>query len=147
MCKIDLSYGNVTLFMPIGDPCGGNFSYIDEGLPETIFMVTVPCKDIKLGIAFYRDMLGMSLLYEKDTEAVIRRNGTTIMLRRSEDVGRDTGIYLGVDNPYDLHRRLVDEGVQFIKDPMREPMGVCTSFRDQDGNLIYAIEMKAEIKP
>lgn len=132
--------------MPLGDPGGGNFTYTVEGLPETLFMATVPCRDIEKAIAFYKDILGMELLYAKEKEAVVRRNGATILLRRSDDVGKDTGIFIGVENPYDLHRRLIDEGVIFVRDPIRAPMGVYTSFKDDDGNILHAIEMKAHLK-
>ncbi|MCK9323646.1 MAG: glyoxalase, partial [Candidatus Methanomethylophilaceae archaeon] len=78
--------------------------------------------------------------------AAVKRNSTIIIIKRSETVGIDTGIYLGVDNPYDLHRRLIDEGVIFIKDPERIPLGVRTSFLDDDGNVLNAIEMNAELR-
>ena len=133
--------------MPLGDPGGGNFTYIDEGLPVTLFMTTIPCKDIDAGISFYEGILGMELLYRKDREVVLRRGSAIVMLRQSKETGVDTGLYFGVENPFDLHRRLVDEGVVFIKDPMRTSMGVSTSFKDNEGNILHAIEMSAEIRP
>jgi len=133
--------------MPIGDPGDGNFNYTVEGLPETIFMATVPCRDIDRALSFYNGLLGMDILYKKEKEAAVRRNGATLLLRVSVSVGMDTGIFLGVENPYDLHRRLVDEGVIFVRDPVRAPLGVYTSFKDDDGNIIHAIEMKAELRP
>jgi Predicted ring-cleavage extradiol dioxygenase len=133
--------------MPIGDPGGGIFTYTDEGLPEALFFATVPSRDIDKGISFYRDILGMTVLYRKENEAVMRRNGATLMIKLSDRVGIDTGIFLGVVSPYDLHRRLIDEGVVFVRDPVRAPMGVYTSFKDYEGNIIHAIEMKAEIRP
>ncbi|MDR2846654.1 MAG: VOC family protein, partial [Candidatus Methanoplasma sp.] len=125
-------------------PHGANFTYTDEGLPESIFMVSVPSSDIPRSVAFYRDVLGSSVVYEKDSEAVVKRNGAIILIRKSSRTGEDTGIYFGVGDPYDLHRRLIDEGIVFIRDPVRGPMGVFTSFLDPDGNIIHAIEMKAE---
>ena len=132
--------------MPIGDPCGGNFFYTNEGLPESIFMATVPCKDIDGALHFYNELLGMEILYRKEKEAAVKRNGAVLLLKVSDAVGIDTGIFLGVENPYDLHRRLVDEGVVFVRDPVRAPLGVFTSFKDNDGNIIHAIEMKAIVK-
>ena len=131
--------------MPIGDPGGGNFDYTVEGLPESIFMATVPCRDIERALSFYNGLLGMETIYKKEKEAVVRRNGATLFLKVSDAVGIDTGIFLGVDNPYDLHRRLIDEGVVFVRDPFRAPMGVYTSFKDNDGNTIHAIEMNATV--
>ena len=132
--------------MPLGDPGGGNFVYTEEGLPESIFMATVPCRDIKRALSFYNGLLGMEILYKKDEEAAVRRNGATLLLKRSDTVGVDTGIFIGVENPYDLHRRFIDEGVVFVRDPFRAPLGVYTSFKDDDGNIIHAIEMNAPLK-
>jgi len=109
-------------------------------------MAAVPCRDIGRALLFYNGLLGMDILYKKEKEAAVRRNGATLLLRVSGTVGIDTGIFLGVENPYDLHRRLIDEGVVFVRDPFRAPLGVCTSFKDDDGNIIHAIEMNAELK-
>ena len=61
---------------------------------------------------------------------------------KRDNVGIDTGLYLRTDSPYDLHRRLVDEGVIFVMDPKRTHLGLITSFKDDDGNVLYAIEVK-----
>lgn len=133
--------------MPLGDPGGGRFEYTVEGLPEKLFMATIPSKDLKKAVPFYTDVLGMELLYENDREAAVKRGDAILLLKISDITGIDTGIFIGVDNPYDLHRRLVDEGVVFVRDPIRVPLGVYTSFRDDEGNILHAIEMKAELKP
>ncbi len=133
--------------MPIGDPGGGNFTYTVEGLPKSIFVAVVPVKDPVVSIPFYRDFLGMEETYRTEDEVGMRRESARLILRRSAGAGVDLGIYIGVDNPYDLHRRLIDEGVRFIKDPMREPWGVSTAFMDPDDNIIHAIEMNAEVRP
>lgn len=117
-----------------------------EGLPETVFMATVPCKNIDKALLFYSGLLGMGILYKREKEAAVRRNGATLLLKVSDTVGIDTGIFLGVENPYDIHRRLIDEGVVFVRDPIRASLGVYTSFKDGDGNIIHAIEMKAQLK-
>jgi catechol 2,3-dioxygenase-like lactoylglutathione lyase family enzyme len=109
-------------------------------------MAAVPCKDIERALSFYSGLLGMDVLYRKEKEAAVRRNGATLLLRVSDAAGIDTGVFLGVENPYDLHRRLVDEGVVFVMDPFRAPLGVVTSFRDSEGNVIHAIEMNAAMR-
>jgi catechol 2,3-dioxygenase-like lactoylglutathione lyase family enzyme len=132
--------------MPLGDPGGGNFTYTDEGLPESIFMTVVPCRDVDGAVSFYKELLGMDVIYRKENEAAVKRKGALFLLKKSDAVGKDTGIFIGVENPYDLHRRLVDEGVVFVRDPLRAPLGVYTSFMDIDGNIIHAMEMNADIK-
>ncbi len=130
--------------MPIGDPHGGNFQYCTEGLPESIFMVGIPSKDPLSALVFYRDTLMMEVVYSGPEEAVVRRGSAVLRLFRSDRAGVDTGVFLGVDDTFDFHRRMIDEGVRFKLDPKRLPMGVATSFFDGDGNLLYAIETKAE---
>lgn len=129
--------------MPIGDPHGGNFTYTYEGLPENIFMVSVPSRDPMRAVAFYRDILRMDVIYSGPEEAVVRRMEATIRIFRSDRVGIDTGIFIGLKEPYDFHRRMIDEGVRFRMDPKRLPMGVATSFLDSDGNTLYVMETGA----
>lgn len=126
--------------MPIGDPHGGNFTYTTEGLPRSLMMCSVPSRDPAEAVRFYRDVLKMDVLYAGPEEAVVRRKEAVIRLFRSDNVGVDTGIFIGVDDPYDFHRRMIDEGVRFKMDPKRLPTGVATSFFDWDGNLLYASE-------
>ncbi len=129
--------------MPIGDPHGGDFEYTDEGLPQNITAVRVPTRDLSVSIGFYTKLLGMEVIVRKDSHAVLKREGAVILLVVSPDVGIDTGFYIGVDDPYALHRRLIDEGVVFMVDPELGPVGVYTSFRDSDGNIIRAVDKYA----
>ncbi|MDR3282698.1 MAG: VOC family protein [Candidatus Methanoplasma sp.] len=132
--------------MPLGDPGGGDFEYTEEGLPRCVFMVEVQSADIDRSIAFYNGLLGMDVVFKDGAEAVVRRERAVIRIRKGGAFG-DTGVFLGVDDPYALHRRLIDEGVAFVRDPMRGSMGVSTSFLDPDGNILHAIETKAEPRP
>jgi catechol 2,3-dioxygenase-like lactoylglutathione lyase family enzyme len=129
--------------MPLGDPHGGDFEYTDEGLPKNITAVRIPTRDLDDSIGFYSDLLGMEVLTRKDTHAVLRREDAVILLIVSSSTGIDTGFYIGVDDPYALHRRLIDEGVVFMMDPEMGPIGVYTSFRDTDGNVIRAVDKHA----
>ena len=133
--------------MPLGDPHGGLFEYTDEGLPECVFACTVPVRDVKRSVGFYTDILGMDLLSSDGERAYLRRGECRVILQRSDNVGVDTGLYLGVDSPYNSRRRLVDEGVVFVREPMRGPFGTYTSIRDDDANTIHLIERRAEFRP
>ena len=45
------------------------------------------------------------------------------------------------DSVFELHRRLVDEGVQFLLKPERQPWGgVMVMFVDLDGNIFRAVD-------
>lgn len=129
--------------MPLGDPHGGDFEYTDEGLPQNITAVQVPTKDLDRSIKFYTELLGMEEVSKDEGYAVLRRGTAVILLFISDDTGIDTGFYIGVDDPYALHRRLIDEGVVFMVDPKAGPIGVYTSFRDDDGNIIRAVDKYA----
>jgi len=128
--------------MPLGDPHGGNFIYTKEGIPSGIALVTIPSRDIARSVRFYNGLLKMEVCSQNEDEAVLSAGKDLIRLERRENVGIDTGLYLRTDSPYDLHRRLVDEGVIFVMDPKRTHLGLITSFKDDDGNIIYAIEVK-----
>lgn len=132
--------------MPLGDPHGGLFEYTDEGLPESIFACTIPVRDLEHSLAFYIDILGMRLLGSENGRAYLIRGSCRVVLHESDPVGIDTGLYLGVDSPYNTRRRLIDEGVVFVQDPVRTPFGTTTSFRDDDGNIIHVIETAADFK-
>jgi len=132
--------------MPLGDPHGANFEYTTEGLPESIHVCTIPVSDVKRSSSFYTDILGMELLESDEQAAYLVRGSCRLILRRSDSVGVDTGLYLGVDSPYNTRRRLIDEGVVFVQEPKRGPFGTFCSIRDDDANVIHLIETKAEFR-
>ena len=127
--------------MPLGDPHGGNFIYTNEGIPKGVVAVSIPTRDIDRAIRFYTGLLKMELRSRSEDAAMLSVGKDIIVLKRSNSVGADTGIYLRTDSPFDLHRRLVDEGVIFIMDPKRTQLGLETSFKDDDGNIIHAVEI------
>lgn len=127
--------------MPLGDPHGGNFIYTNEGIPSGIALVTVPTDDVDRSLRFYTGLLKMKLLSRDDDGAIVSAGRDLIRIAKGGRTGIDTGIYLRTDSPFDLHRRLIDEGVIFVLDPKRTALGLETSFKDDDGNLIHAIEV------
>ena len=127
--------------MPLGDPHGGNFIYTNEGIPSGIALVTIPSKDIGRSVRFYNGLLKMDICSQNDDEAILSAGKDFIRLVIGQ-TGAETGLYLRTDSVYDLHRRLIDEGVIFVMDPKRTHLGLITSFKDDDGNIIYALEVK-----
>ena len=128
--------------MPLGDPHGGNFIYTNEGIPSGIALVTIPSRNVERSVRFYNGLLRMEICSQNEEEAILAAGKDLIRIVKSDSVGIDTGIYLRTGSPYDLHRRLVDEGVIFVMDPKRTDLGLITSFKDDDGNVIYAVEVK-----
>ncbi|MBR4244790.1 MAG: VOC family protein [Candidatus Methanomethylophilaceae archaeon] len=133
-------------YMPLGDPHGANFEYTVEGLPESVHVCTVPVRDVSRALGFYKDILHMEVLSEDDREAYLIRGDCRIILKKSDSSGVDTGLYFGVDSPYNTRRRLIDEGVVFAQEPKRGPFGTFCSIRDDDGNVIHLIERNADFK-
>ena len=132
--------------MPIGDPHGGNFEYTVEGLPESIFACVIPVRDPGASAGFYSEILGMRELGSDQDSVYMVRGDCRIILRRSEQVGVHVGAVFGVDSPYNTRRRLIDEDVEFVVDPVRGPLGTHTSFLDPDGNVLTVIETHAEFR-
>ncbi len=127
--------------MPLGDPHGGNFVYTTEGLPKGIAAISIPTKDVDRSIRFYEGLLRFRLLSRGEDVAIMAVGKDMIVLRRSDAVGVDTGLYLSTESVFDLHRRLIDEGVIFVIDPKRVDIGLITRFKDDDGNIIGAVEI------
>jgi catechol 2,3-dioxygenase-like lactoylglutathione lyase family enzyme len=128
--------------MPLGDPHGGKFEYTTEGLPHGLAAVAIPSRDVARSVRFYNGLLKMEIMSQNEDEAILKNGDSYVMIKKSQKVGVDTGVFLRTDSPYDLHRRLVDEGVIFVIDPKKCPLGLMTSFRDDDGNVIYALELQ-----
>ena len=105
-------------------------------------MVSVPSRDVPRAVRFYCGLLRMEEIRQSADEALLSFGNDLMLITRSDAAGIDTGLYLGTDSVYDLHRRLVDEGVVFVLDPVRTHLGLETSFMDDDGNLIHAIEIR-----
>jgi len=138
---MDLSSVCVDTGMPLGDPNGGMFEYTAEGLPLSIAAAEIPVTDLPRALTFYTEALGMTVYHKDARAAVVGGRGYRLLLNKRLNAGVETGFYMGVENPYDMHRRLIDEGVVFIRDPARGPLGLTTSFKDPDGNILHAAEM------
>ena len=132
--------------MPLGDPHGGEFTYTDEGLPTELCAATIPSTDLVAAAEFYHDLLGFEVMESHSDRLYMKRGACILIFVLKESAGVDTGVFIGVDNPFDLHRRLIDEGVVFVRDPLNSPIGVYTSFRDCDGNVINAVDRLGKVR-
>ncbi|MCL1984020.1 MAG: glyoxalase [Methanomassiliicoccaceae archaeon] len=131
--------------MPIGDPGGCNFEYTTEGLPLSLAFAEIPVKDISRATDFYCSILKLEKVSADDTAAVLRLDGGgRIVLKKSRDAGKDTGLFLRVVSPFEFNRRMVDDGVVMIRHPQRGPLGVYASFLDSEGNTLHVIEGRSD---
>ena len=124
--------------MPLGDP-GGDFQYTFEGLPQNVMFHEIPTSDVKRSVDFYKNVMIIDVVSMQEDHAILRLKDSFLLIRKKNVVGIDTGIYFGVRDPFEFHRRMVDDGVVFIRHPERGPFGVYASFRDADGNVLHAI--------
>ena len=127
--------------MPLGDPCGRDFEYTTEGLPTSVAFVEVPVSDMETALHFYHDTLKMTAISQNDNVSVLelKDGGRITLIRRPNAVGKDTGIFLKVDDPFVFNRRMVDDGVVITRHPQKGYPGTYASFRDTDGNIIHVI--------
>ena len=134
--------------MPIGDPMGGNETLRDKGKLTRVWMTAIPVSDLDAALEFYMEALGLELL---------RRDGNWAELGPDEPLGKvalyvagkdeprqpggPTGIVFSCDSMYDVHRKMVDEGVVFKMRPERQPWGgLLAIFLDEDGNELMVLE-------
>lgn len=113
---------------------------------EAVVGVTVWTDNLERLVGFYRDTLGL---------VVHRHHGDFVNFvfgemrlnlglhdgveGRSRDPYR-TMIHLGVTDIHGEHRRLKDQGVEFIREPEREDWGGwIATFLDPDGNVLQLL--------
>jgi len=129
---------------------GGEVGVLDKGKLTRVWISSVPVSNLDDALEFYGDVLGLSVQLDS-------RENNWIELGREEpheklalyvpsihdkrQPGGDTGIVFETDDIYELHRRLVDEGVEFKLKPQRQRWGgLMAIFLDPDGNELTVVE-------
>jgi methylmalonyl-CoA/ethylmalonyl-CoA epimerase len=105
--------------------------------------VHIPAEDTERATAFYRDILGLPLLFTTDGMAFFNCGGVRLMISRPEGGGVRGGsiLYFVVGDIGGAHQRLRDAGVRFEAEPRKiAEMGThdlwMTFFRDSEQNLM-----------
>ena len=105
--------------------------------------VTVGVGDLERSIAFYRDVLGFSLMYSAPEfhYAAFDVGGTRFAIAAGADesfTARHTGIGLMVADVDAAYSQLSGKGVEFTMPPSKQPWGgYMAMFADPDGNTFY----------
>src|SRR6185436_13311871 len=116
----------------------------DFGL-STIEQIAVNAQDIDRAVAFYRDKLGMKLLFSVPPSlAFFDCDGIRLMLSlpsKPEFDHPSSPIYFRVDDIQQAYATLIDRGVQFEEKPsFVADMGTydlwLAAFRDSENNLL-----------
>jgi methylmalonyl-CoA/ethylmalonyl-CoA epimerase len=108
-----------------------------------IGQISIIVQDLQRATAFYRDVLGLPLLFTAPNLAFFDCGGVRLMLGRAEtqELEHPSSIlYFRVPDLNSAHRRLVELGVQIFAPPrLIAPMSTydlwMSAFRDTEGNI------------
>lgn len=116
-----------------------------------VHQVWVPVSDLGSSVEEYIEVLGFSPVRADGPPGIaelgLPDGGATIVLYEAregdeEQPGIRTGAVLATASIYDLHKVLVDEGVDFPVKPMRDARGrLVARFTDSDGNEFEVVEV------
>src|SRR5205807_2301763 len=117
-------------------------------------VVMLLVRDYDRALRFYRDLLGFEMLFDTDLGNGYRHirlqypgfPELRLALDRPSSpsqeaaVGRQTGdtVWLGVPirDAYSVYRRLSEQGVEFVHEPIELPYGIQLTALDPDGNRV-----------
>ncbi|HKZ78244.1 MAG TPA: VOC family protein [Pyrinomonadaceae bacterium] len=112
---------------------------------SSIGQIAVNARDLERAVAFYRDQLGMKLLFTVPPKlAFFDCDGIRLMLSLPDKPEFDHAssiLYFNVADIQEAHKMLVDRGVQFTEEPnFVANMGSCDLwigfFRDSEDNTL-----------
>jgi methylmalonyl-CoA/ethylmalonyl-CoA epimerase len=117
-----------------------------------IKQIGVPVQDIHRALDFYRDKLGLSLLFNTDTMAFFESNGLRLMLtlpEKEEFNHPSSTMYFQVGNILETYENLVGKGVTFMDEPhvvakMGQTETWMVFFKDTEGNT-HALMSEVEV--
>jgi catechol 2,3-dioxygenase-like lactoylglutathione lyase family enzyme len=127
-------------------------------MKQHIAHIALVVEDYDDAIRFYRDQLGFILLEDTlmtETKRWVRMtppgsNGCELLLARAADekqksrVGDQTGgrvfLFLYTDDFWRDHKRMQENGILFVREPVVESYGTVAVFKDLYGNLWDLIE-------
>ena len=93
---------------------------MDKGLIQKVGQIGVPVKDFDRAVEFYKDKLGLPLLFNTGNLAFFDCNGLRLLLSLPEKEEFDhpsSVIYFHVADINEAYGALKDKGVQFIDEP------------------------------
>lgn len=109
-----------------------------------IGQIAINVRDVPKSVAFYRDVLGMPLLFELPTMGFLDCGGIRLMLAKPEspELAHPASIiYYQVDDIQQTYENLCQQGVEFVSPPrLVAPMSDhdlwMAFFRDPDQNTL-----------
>ena len=122
----------------------------------TITQLLIPIDDFERGVAFYRDVLGLRLLFAAAPQMAFFQCGTVRLLvgvtPAGQKVQRGSAIYFAVKDIQAVYSSLNTEGVQFKAPPhvvnrSAETETWLAEFVDPDGNQLALISEVSQVTP
>jgi methylmalonyl-CoA/ethylmalonyl-CoA epimerase len=110
---------------------------------QKISQIGVPVKDIERAVAFYKDLLGLPLLFSTGAMAFFDCNGVRLLLslpEKEQYASASSVIYFQVEDIHGKYRELVSNGVTFLDEPhvvakMGQTETWMTFFSDPEDNI------------
>ncbi len=128
-------------------------------MPQQIAQITLVVDDYDKAIKFYTEKMGFTLiedtvLSETKRWVIVAPKGSTcnLLLARAANeeqksrIGNQTGgrvfLFLNTDDIRKDYKDMQENGVSFVKEPVKEKYGTVAVFKDLYGNLWDLIEPK-----
>ena len=117
----------------------------------TVTQLLIPVDDFERGVSFYRDVLGIPLLFSAPPQMAFFQCGAIQAARRVMAAGqkaqRGSAIYFKVQNIEGVHASLREKGVEFKTGPhvvnrSAQSKTWLTEFVDPDGNQLALMSEK-----
>lgn len=116
----------------------------------TLGQIALTVSNIDDATAFYRDALGIPLMFEADNMAFFDLGPVRLMLAGEDGAtkaGASSVLYFVVEDIEDMHTGLLMKGVSFERDPFvvhetDEAELWMSFFRDMDANLLAMMQEK-----
>lgn len=125
---------------------------MEKTMIQRVAQIGVPVKDINRALDFYKEKLGLSLLFNTDSMAFFDCGGLQIMLTLPEREGfaySSSVIYFQVENIKEDYERLAEIGVTFTGKPhvvakMGQTETWMVFFKDTEDNT-HALMSEVEV--
>lgn len=116
---------------------------MDKGLIQKVGQIGVPVKDFNRAVEFYKDKIGLPLLFNTGNLAFFDCDGLRLLLSLPEKEEFDhpsSVIYFQVKDINESYGKLKEKGVQFIDEPhLIAKMGQTETwmafFKDSENNV------------
>ncbi|WP_066072679.1 VOC family protein [Neobacillus soli] len=109
---------------------------------KRVGQIGVPIKDIDRAVEFYKNLLGLPLLFNTDTMAFFECNGLRLLLslpEKDQFAHSSSVVYFQVEDIKETYHGLVEKGVIFVDEPhlvakMGQTETWMTFFKDTEDN-------------